>query len=218
MEKGSSTKKRCLGMPKKIYDGEEEVRRRVENHLRYSPKHSAEFQNDDEAVNKILIEAVEEYMTQTVEEWDEDEWFQEHGGGDDAAAPGTSSSKGAGRGSAGSAHGGPRGLQRDLAAQIATQTANMLHFSRAASMVLNTLRTAHEVSMQAANSFQRQLEDMEEGCENMIQAFGISPQTRTFDSSSSSARRPMKVDQRRGRSDEDQIDLARNVRGRYGPR
>ena len=67
------------------------------------------------------------------------------------------------------------GLESKLEAQIRRQTENMLHFTKAASSCISALRIAADMSRQAATTFDRERQAMEEGCEAMIDAFGLYP-------------------------------------------
>ena len=66
-------------------------------------------------------------------------------------------------------------ISSDLEAQNRKQTANMLHFAKAASSCISALKVAAQLSRDAASTFDRERTNMEEKCEEMIAAFGLQP-------------------------------------------
>lgn len=155
---------------KKIYNDDVaealvEVKRRVKNHLLFSPKHIADIGHSEPEADRYLDADEETYCKVCDEKWDQKEyenWQAEEASAKEAPP----AARGGGRRGGGD-------ISTQLAQQIAQQTRNMLQFSKAAHVVLNSISTAYRVSTEAARSFQAQLEAMEDGCEDMISAFGL---------------------------------------------
>ena len=202
-------------------DNGDDARKRVWNHLRYSPAHAKSFTSDEE-VDNILEADVDAWLLASTQEWSQSEFDQhflepeleeDYVGESSSAVPepdGSPKGKGKGKGK-GKDKGSGKGkgkskaepdLNTRLERQIKQQTENMLHFTRSASTCISALKVAADMCRQASTTFDRQREGMEEGMEEMIAAFGIDPPQRrhrqnaelTFSSSSN------------------QIDLARQVR------
>lgn len=202
-------------------DGGRDARKKVFNHLRYSPQHEGQF-DCDEAVFALLDTDEDAWKKVTTQMWSQEEFDQlmaEHEDQDsddtasrvpepDAAPRAKSKGKGKeGKEGKGKSKGKGReregGLENRLEQQIRKQTENMLHFTRAAGTCISALRVAADMSRQAALTFDTQRAAMEEGMEEMISAFGIDP--------------PRQQRRRRHRELElsgssTQIDLARQVR------
>ena len=205
-------------------DNGDDARKRVWNHLRYSPAHMKSFTSDEE-VDDLLDSDVDAWLLASTQEWLQSEFDQhflveaepeleeDYVEESASAVPepdGSPKGKGKGKGK-GKDKGSGKGkgkskaepdLTTRLERQIRQQTQNMLHFTRAASTCISALKVAADMCRQASTTFDRQREGMEEGMEEMIAAFGIDPPQRrhrqnaelTFSSSSN------------------QIDLARQVR------
>ena len=213
----------------KGYDDEgSEARRKVFCHLRYSPQHEDRFRTDDDVSD--LLDTDDSWLVVTTQEWTQEEYDlyvsenpdameaqDDEADGKKVPEPEPEPSNGRvkhrskSNASSGSyAHRPPRGprsqghehwLERKLEAQIKRQTMNMLHFTKAASSCIAALNVAADMSRQAAKTFEQQREAMEEGMEEMVEAFGLEPEHRR-----SSNRRKLDVNDERL-----QIDLARNV-------
>ena len=201
------------------------ARRKVWNHLRNSPQQAGHF-NSDEDVSDCIDSDVSAWLSVSTQKWTQDEfdqWMAENADRDEAEAgqavpeptglpgKGKGKDKGKGKGIRTSTSSQPRprtvfeggGLDRKLEDQIRRQTQNMLHSTRAASTYIDALRVAADMSRQAAAAFEQQRLAMEEGMEEMIDAFGLEPQQRRRRSARN------QLDPSTGNM---QIDLARQVR------
>lgn len=197
----------------KSYEDMEEIRRKVFNHVKFSSYHQGVYSSDEDIID-FLDSNVADWCIEENEEWDQDEFDQvmqtqdaEKGGQKGAAEP--EAEKGAGgsadwRGGKGK---GKSSLEQSLQAQIKKQTANMLHFTKAASTCISALRVAAQISRDAASSFDRERTNLEEGCEEMISAFGLAP--RSWSSSASASSRHQSIEA-------DTYQLASAVRGKGG--
>ena len=202
-------------------DNGELARQKVWNHVRYSPKHEDMGFDTDEAVDDFLDANESSWLQITNQQWDQEEFDQlqadQRGdanepdnsvpepAGKPSAKPKT---KGKGKGKLQEGKkGGNNSLENELRWQIQRQTANMFHFSKAASTCISALRVAANMCDQASRTFTHQKEAMEEGMDAMIDAFGIEPPSRS--------RNKMNPELCAGASST-QMDLARQVR-RGGP-
>ena len=77
-------------------------------------------------------------------------------------------------------------VSSQLSDQIAQQTKNMFHFAKSAQVCISAMRTCAKISREAADKFEAECQNMEEGCEEMIQAFGIGQHAASFSSGSAS--------------------------------
>lgn len=203
-------------------DAGAEARKRVWNHLRWSPQHEGRF-DSDEAVDDFMDADDDAWLRISTQLWDMEEFDQlmanqdmaddpESAVPEPAGAPSArpkSKPKGKGKGQEQGQRGGKgkgKSLQDRLDYQIRKQTENMYHFSKAAGVCIAALRVASNMCEQAAKTFDKQREAMEEGMEEMIEAFGIDPPRRL---------RQQHVELSIG-SSSSQIDLAKQVR-RAGP-
>ena len=184
MEKGSN-KARILGKSYERIDG---ARKFVFNHLAWSPKHEDQsFHHSPDGVKQYMAENEDLWCIQEDQTWTQrqfDEWKQEHSAPvpqepagpppGKAAAPGKGqkgkSQKGKGKGAAAD-------LEATLKSQIDSQTRNMMHFVKAASTCISALKLASTISQEAMQCFDRERQNMEEGCEQMISAFGLAPES-----------------------------------------
>lgn len=208
---GGCSKEGC-DMGRGYEDGGADARKKVWNHLRYSPQHANEFRSDEEVDDRMDMD-VDAWLKVTTQEWTQEEFEQHFAEGDgeepsrvpepdDEPRP-KSKGKG-GKGGKGKSKGkGGHDLEGRLEQQIRQQTANMLHFTKAAGTCISALRVASDMCRQASLTFDKQREAMEEGMEEMIVAFGIDP-----------PRRQRRQNLELGSSSSTQIDLARAVRRR----
>lgn len=196
----------------KSYEDMEEIRRKVFNHVKFSSYHQGVYSSDEDIIS-FLDSNVADWCIEENEEWDQDEFDQvmqtqdAEKGGQKEAEP--EAEKGAG-GSAdwrGGKCKGKSSLEQSLQAQIKKQTANMLHFTKAASTCISALRVAAQISRDAASSFDRERTNLEEGCEEMISAFGLAP--RSWSSSAGSRHHVQSIEG-------ETYQLASAVRGKGG--
>ena len=208
-------------MGKGYEDNGEAARIKVWNHIRYSPKHEDMGFDTDEAVDDYMDANEASWLVITNQKWDQEEFDQlmayRRG---DADEPDNSVPEPAGKPSAKhkakgkgkckwqeGQRGGNNSLEHDLRMQIQRQTANMYHFSRAASTCISALRVAANMCSDASRTFTHQKDQMEEGMEAMIDAFGIEPPSRSRNKGNPELC---------ASASSTQIDLARQVR-RGGP-
>ena len=215
---GGCSKEGC-DMGKGYEDGGADARKKVWNHLRWSPQHGGQFPSDEE-VDDLLDADEDAWLKVSTQEWNQEDFDQlmaERDGQDNSdeqasrSVPepdGTPKSKGKGKqgkegkGGKGKSKGkGSPNLENRLESQIRKQTENMLHFSRAAGTCISALRVASDMCSQAATTFDKQREAMEEGMEEMIVAFGIDP-----------PRRQRRQNLELGSGASTNIDLAKRVR------
>ena len=71
---GGCTKEGC-DMGKGYEDGGAEARKRVWNHLRWSPQHNGEF-GSDEAVDDLLDSNEDAWLKVSTQQWDQNEFDQ----------------------------------------------------------------------------------------------------------------------------------------------
>ena len=171
-----------------------EARRKVWNHLRYSTAHQYSADTAEEAsmaVDNLMLDEdswlVVSEQTWTLEEWErfledqelaaaEEEQEERPKQGGVAEPPGhpppsrgtAAKSKATGRAGSSRDH-----LSDRLQDQIKRQTKNMLFFTKAASTCISALQVASNMSQEAARVFQQQKQQMEDGMEEMIDAFGL---------------------------------------------
>ena len=172
----------------------EEPRRRVFNHLMWSPHHANYFESEQDC-NEFMDQNVESWCEVTHEEWDADEfqqWQEENREVDAAAmADAADDGKGADNGATTGANRGADkgkckskdkagGIARNLEAAIQQQTKNMMHFTRAVGNCINALKLASQISKDAAACFDRERANLEDGAEEMISAFGLAPGSAGF--------------------------------------
>ena len=168
-------------------DGGADARKKVWNHLRYSSSHEGVFGADEE-VSEYLDREEEHWLKISEQIWQQEEFDQyiaetaepqpdipEPEGAPPMVKP---KSKGKGKDKAkgeGKGKGKDKDLSKLLEWQLKKQTENMYYFSRAAGTCISALKVASEMCRQAADTFDRQKNGMEEGMEAMIEAFGIDP-------------------------------------------
>ena len=173
----------------------EEPRRRVFNHLMWSPRHEHYFVSEQECKD-FMDSNFEGWCEVSTEEWDQeafDQWQEEHGEVDEAAMAaavddddkgtdkggGKGANKGADKGK-GTSKGKAGDIARNLEAAIHQQTKNMMHFTKAVSNCINALKLASQNSKDAAACFDRERANLEDGAEEMISAFGLAPGSAGF--------------------------------------
>jgi hypothetical protein len=209
-------------MGKGYEDNGAEARKKVWNHLRYSPKHEDMGFDTDEAVDDFLEMNEANWLQISTQLWNQEDFDQlmadlegeaqepdnsvPEPAGKPSARPKTKG-KGKGKWQEQGKRGGNKSIDDELRSQIQKQTANMYHFSKAATTCIAALRVAAEMCDQASKTFSAQKEAMEEGMEAMIDAFGIDPPRRS---------RNKMIPELSGGGSSTQIDLARQVR-RGGP-
>ena len=171
-------------------DQGQEARRRVWNHLRYSTAHQFSGDTAEEAsiaVDNLMLDE-DSWLVISEQDWTIDEWEaflrseEEAAAADEVPMQGStpmpsgnprSQSRGTSAKSKPAAGRGPEDLTARLQEQIKRQTKNMLFFTKAASTCISALQVASNMSQEAARVFQQQKQAMEEGMEEMIDAFGL---------------------------------------------
>jgi hypothetical protein len=176
------------------------ARRKVWNHVRYSPQHeyvSHEPKAEaDDMVSTLLDADPGAWLVEDEQQWTETEYQQwldnkaqatEEAGAipEPKGRPRPSGGGGGGRSSKSPA---PKvrasssrsdeageGLSAKLEEQIRRQTQNMLHFTRASSSCIQALTVAGSMARDAARTFDEQRVQLQRGVEEMIDAFGIEP-------------------------------------------
>jgi hypothetical protein len=181
-------------------DNGKEARRKVWNHVRYSPQHgyvSHECAAEaDDMVSVLLDSDPGAWLVENEQRWTEAEYQQlETEGQPDEEAGTVPEPKGRPR-SGGGGGGRSRGaapktraasssdrpaddtgeaLGAKLEEQIRRQTKNMLHFTRASACCIQALTVAGSMARDAAKTFDDQRVQLQRGVEEMIDAFGIEP-------------------------------------------
>lgn len=164
----------------KHYEDAAEIRRRVYNHCKFSSYHTGMFDNDD-ALCEQLDGDVEAWLITEEEEWDQNEFDEMMASGENEGPqvgvpePVKGGSKGEGKSEVKQKGRGGGKLEHTLQDQIRRQTQNMMHFTKAASTCISALKLSAQISRDAASAFDRERQNMEEGCEEMIAAFGLQP-------------------------------------------
>ena len=177
---GGCTKTQPGSLGKGYEDNGAEARKKVWNHIRWSPAHENFGLTTDEAVDEYMDQHVDDWLHVSTQMWKEDEFDQmmaerlADGDEPDNSVPepaGRPRPKAKGKGKGKSWRGGGnRSLEDDLRSQIQKQTANMYHFSKAATTCIAALKLASEMCHSASKTFNAQREAMEEGMEEMIDA------------------------------------------------
>lgn len=204
-------------------DNGKEARRKVWNHVRYSPQHeyvSHECPAEaDDMVTVLLDSDPGAWLVENEQRWTEAEYqqWETEGQPDEEAGTipepkGKPRSGGGGGGRSKSAAPKKRAqssssraddtgeaLGAKLEEQIRRQTKNMLHFTRASATCMQALAVAGSMARDAARTFDEQRVQLQRGVEEMIDAFGIEPPSKRTKS------RHMEI------SDVDAIDLVRHV-------
>ena len=203
-------------------DNGKAARRKVWNHVRYSPQHeyvSLDPAEADDMVTVLLDSDPGAWLVEDEQRWTEAEYqkWETKGQPDEEAGTipepkGTPRSGGGGGGRSKSAAPKKRAqssssraddtgeaLGAKLEEQIRRQTTNMLHFTRASATCMQALAVAGSMARDAARTFDEQRVQLQRGVEEMIDAFGIEPPAKRTKS------RRMEI------SDVEPIDLVRRV-------
>ena len=170
-----------------------EARRKVWNHLRYSTAHQYAADTAEEAsiaVDNLMLDEdswlVISEQTWTLDEWErfledqelaaaeeEQEERPKHSGVAEPPGHPPPGRTTAAKSKATRAASSRDNLSDRLQDQIKRQTKNMLFFTKAASTCISALQVASNMSQEAARVFQQQKQQMEDGMEEMIDAFGL---------------------------------------------
>lgn len=151
----------------------------AKNHYLFSPKHSFESEED---VDLWLAQNQTEWLKESVEDWDHDKFDRWFAAADEHNGPSKPAGQPCNTKGEPASEPAVNDVSRALADQVAAQTANMLHFSRTATRLIDALTCAEEMSLKAADVFRRQRLQMEIGCDEMTIAFGLQNQQRHFSS------------------------------------
>ena len=210
--------KEGMDMGKGYEDNGDMARKRVWNHIRWSPQHRDLGLNSDQDVTNYMEANEHLWLDVSVQLWEQNEFDQlmaDQGVADepDNSVPEPAGKprarpkykgKGKGKGQEQGRKGGNKSIDDELRWQIKQQTQNMLHFSKASSVCIASLRVAKDMCDQASTTFSCQKAAMEAGIEEMIEAFGIEPPRRS--------RNMAVLHELGGGGSSSQIDLARHVR------
>ena len=206
-------------------DNGKEARRRVWNHVRYSPQHEYVSLDPAEADDMVtvlldsdhgawLVETEQRWSEADYQRWNKQEQLDEEAGTVPAPKGMPRSGSGGGGRSTSTSGAVPKrrahssssraddtgeGLSAKLEEQIRRQTNNMLHFTRASATCMQALLVAGNMARDAARTFDDQRVQLQRGVEEMIDAFGIEPPSKRTKS------RRMEI------SDVEAIDLVRHV-------
>ena len=204
-------------------DNGKEARRKVWNHVRYSPQHeyvSCDPAEADDMVTVLLdsdpgawlVENEQRWTEADYQRWEIEEQLDEEAG--TVPEPKGRPRSGSGGGGRSKSSAAPKrrahssssraddtgeGLSAKLEEQIRRQTNNMLHFTRASATCMQALLVAGNMARDAARTFDDQRVQLQRGVEEMIDAFGIEPPSKRTKS------RRMEI------SDVEAIDLVRHV-------